>query len=74
MYIINMENSNIIASVLHLKEVSDLLINDEPDISYALLQLSKAMLDQYQIDDTIVEDASNIAADISQNSLSAVQL
>lgn len=67
-----MENSNIIASVLHLKEVSDLLVNDEPDISYALLQLSKAMLDQYQIDDTIVEDASNIAAEISQNSLSAV--
>lgn len=40
-----MENSNIIASVLHLKEVSDLLINDEPEISYALLELSKVLLD-----------------------------
>ena len=66
-----MENSNIIASVLHLKEVSDLLVNDEPDISYALLQLSKAMLDQYQIDDTEVENANNIATEISQSSLSA---
>lgn len=66
-----MENSNIIASVLHLKEVSDLLINDEPDISYALLQLSKAMLDQYKIDESDIEEASNIAKEITQNSLSA---
>lgn len=66
-----MENSNIIASVLHLKEVSDLLINDEPDISYALLQLSKAMLDQYKIDDSEIEAANSIAVDITQNSLSA---
>ena len=66
-----MENSNIIASVLHLKEVSDLLINDEPDISYALLQLSKAMLDQYQIDDAEVENANSIATEISQSNVTA---
>ena len=69
-----MENSNIIASVLHLKEVSDLLVNDEPDISYALLQLSKAMLDQYKVDESDIEDASNIAKEITQNSLSATQI
>lgn len=63
-----MNNINtIIVSVLHLKEVSDLLVDIEPEVSYTLLQLSKKLLDSYQIPDENVSEANKIVDTISNN-------
>lgn len=62
-----MDSSSIITSVLHLKEASDLLLKDEPEISYTLLQLSKVILDSHSITNEQVEEAKNIASEISGN-------
>ncbi len=59
--------NNIIVSVLHLKETSDLLVDIEPEVSYALLQLSKKLLDSYQIPDKNVSEANKIVDTISND-------
>lgn len=63
-----MSNSNIVVSVLYLKEASDLLVNDEPDVSLTLLKLAKALLESYKIPEEQVNEAkqaSDMIIDVS---------
>lgn len=43
-------NKNIIPAVLYLKEASDLLKNELPQVSTCLLELTLNLLEQYKID------------------------
>lgn len=59
-----MNSSNIIVSVLYLKEASDLLIDNEPEISLTLLRLAKALLESYQIPEEQVDKAKQESNEI----------
>ena len=62
-----MNSSNIITSVLHLKEASDLLVDIEPEVSYALLETASAILNQHKISEDEMNEAKQLAAEITDN-------
>ena len=61
---LNMNSSNIIVGVLHLNEASKLLEDVEPEISYTLLKLAKAVLESYQIPEEQIDKAKQDANSI----------
>ena len=60
-----MNNVNVLVGVLYLKEASDLLKNEVPDVSYSLLELSQALLQQAKLSSDAVDEANAIVNEIA---------
>ena len=58
-------NKNIIPAVLYLREASNLLKYELPDVSACLLQLAANLLKQYKIEDAEVLSAQAVVDNIT---------
>jgi hypothetical protein len=65
-----MNNVNILIGVLYLKEASDLLKNEVPDVSYNLLQLSQVLLENAKISNEEIEETNKLVDEITDISTS----
>lgn len=59
---------NVIPAAMHIKEASELLKYELPDVSTILLQLVQQMLVQFKIDNEDLLSAQTIVSEISSDS------
>ena len=64
---LEVEKTNLILSVMHLKAASDLLKDHELSISTALLKLSKALMLKNDILSEDIQNSKKIAYDIAHD-------
>ena len=61
----NEDANNIVPAVLYLKEASDLLQYEQPEISNCLLKLASQLLEQYKLDNQAMLSAENLVDKIT---------
>lgn len=61
----DLDKSNLVVAVLHIKDASDLLKVHEPQISDALLKLSKGIIEKNNLLSSDIHCAETVVKDIS---------
>lgn len=63
----NIELSNSIIAIMHLKDASDLLKNEQPKLSYLLLETVKTLMEQTGLVNEDIKNIESTISDISSN-------
>lgn len=63
----NIELSNSIIAIMHLKDASDLLKNEQPELSYLLLETVKTLMEQTGLVNEDIKNIESTISDISSN-------